>query len=391
MRMTPMWNMRLASLIQVAGLGVLGTFETVRMKDLGLSEAQIGVVLAVEHGLMIFTALAWGRVADKTRLLRRCIAISTLGLMVTLAWFSQAENFAGFMGYGILRGLFLPGIAGLMPALALANLDPTKPGSGFGGYRRYGSIGFLFAASVLPLMIEGIPTMALVAMVYVSLSLWFVGRLQDPAAVVATDAGAAHVVNRTALKWFLVALFLVSFSDPAMHGFFNTYARELGATLEWVGVLSGMTGVIALLTLGYMGRLADRIGAGRLLVLGFAAQGLRMLSTSFITDADWMWLPHLFHSFGFAGKEVATLLLLSALLGKARLGMASSLLVAMRMSGMMVGSLLMGWLAETQGYPIMFRVIAGCVSVGLIALWLALRANRCDADQVVGGKDSGTR
>ena len=69
MRITPMWNMRLASLIQVAGLGLLGSFETVQMKDLGLTEAQIGMVLGVEHGLMIFTALAWGRLADKTRLL----------------------------------------------------------------------------------------------------------------------------------------------------------------------------------------------------------------------------------------------------------------------------------------------------------------------------------
>ena len=54
--------------------------------------------------------------------------------------------------------------------------------------------------------------------------------------------------------------------------------------------------------------------------------------------------------------------------------MASSLLVAMRMTGMMAGSFLMGWLAEEYGYPVMFRVIAGCVGLGMVALWLALRA-----------------
>ena len=171
MRMTPMWNMRLASLIQVAGLGLLGTFETVRMKDLGMAEAQIGMVLGIEHGLMIFTALAWGRVGDNTRLLRRCLTISTVGMMVTLGWFSQAETFRDFVGYGILRGLFMTGILGLMPALALANLDPTKPGSGFGGYRRYGSIGFLFASSGLPLLVADIPTMAIIAMMYVPASI----------------------------------------------------------------------------------------------------------------------------------------------------------------------------------------------------------------------------
>tara|TARA_B110000305_G_scaffold185134_1_gene205957 strand:+ start:457 stop:1584 length:1128 start_codon:yes stop_codon:yes gene_type:complete len=369
-----MWNMRLASLIQVAGLGLLGSFETVQMKDLGLTEAQIGMVLGVEHGLMIFTALAWGRLADKTRLLRNCITISTVGMVVTFAWFSQAETFAGFMGYGVLRGLFMPAIIGLMPALALANLDPSKPGSGFGGYRRYGSIGFLFAATGLPLIFSDIPTMALVAMLYVPISIWFVRRLKDPVLEKDTADTRPPPVNSLALKWFLVASFFVSFADPGAHGFFNTYARELGASIEWVGVLTGMTGLIALFTLGYMGRLADRIGAGRLLVLGFTAQGLRMLTNSVITNPDWLWVPHLFHSFGFAGKEVATLLFLSALLGKTRWGMASSLLVAMRMSGMMAGSFLMGWLAENYGYPVMFQVIAACVGIGMIALWMALRA-----------------
>ncbi|MDB4473695.1 MFS transporter [Opitutaceae bacterium] len=374
MRMTPMWNMRLASLIQVAGLGLLGTFETVRMKDLGMAEAQIGMVLGIEHGLMIFTALAWGRVGDNTRLLRRCLTISTVGMMVTLGWFSQAETFRDFVGYGILRGLFMTGILGLMPALALANLDPTKPGSGFGGYRRYGSIGFLFASSGLPLLVADIPTMAIIAMMYVPASIWFVRNLKDPVPdETAVDAEPAPIDSR-ALKWFLVASFFVSFADPGSHGFFNTYARDLGASVKWVGVLTGMTGAIALLTLGYMGRLADRIGASKLLVLGFTAQALRMLTNSIITDSDWLWVPHLFHTFGFAGKEVATLLFLSALLGRTRLGMASSLLVAMRMTGMMAGSFLMGWLAEEYGYPVMFRVIAGCVGLGMIALWLALRA-----------------
>ena len=60
-------------------------------------------------------------------------------------------------------------------------------------------------------------------------------------------------------------------------------------------------------------------------------------------------LGHIGHGFGFAGKEVATLLFLSALLGKTRLGMASSFLVAMRMTGMMAGSLLMGWLDVLLG------------------------------------------
>ena len=376
--------MRAASLIQVGATGILGAFESVHMKNQGLSEAQIGLIMAMESGLMMITALLWGRVADHTRRFKVCLAIATVGMVFVFGWFARAEDFGDFVVYGLLRGIFFTGIMGLMPALALANLDPLRPGSGFGGYRRFGSIGFIWAASIMPLLFAGISTMALVAMAYLPISLYFVWALRDPTGSTAADGEPEAPLNKPALGVFLIAHFLACMSEPGIHGFFNTYARELGASMEWVGILSGMTGVIALLSLGYMGRLADRVGAARILVLGFAAQMLRMLVTSFISDPNWLWVAHLFHGFGWAGREVGTLLFMTALMGKPRLGMATSLMMSVRMAGMMAGALTMGWLAEVQGYPLMFRVIAGCVTVGLFALGLAIRARRTKTQPTAG-------
>ena len=173
---------------------------------------------------------------------------------------------------------------------------------------------------------------------------------------------------------FLVAHFFVSLAEPGVYGFFSAYARELGASIEWVGMLSGLTGLIALVSFGFMGRLADRIGAEKILVIGFAVQGGRMALTSFITDPNWLWVPHLLHSFGCAGREVGTLLFLSAIMGKARLGMASSVVMSVRMAGMMVGAMMMGQIAELAGYVMMYRVVSGCVFVGLAVLVLAVRS-----------------
>lgn len=360
-------------MLQLGALGLLGTFETVRMKDVGLSESQIGLILGLENGLMIFTALAWGKWADHTRRFRSGIIVGTLGLVVTLAWFAHADDWADFVIYGIMRGLFVTSIMGLMPALALANLDPAKPGAGFGGYRRFGSLGFLFAAAGLPLLFDQISSMAFAAMVYLPVSIWFVQRLADPAA---PRAGGGDEVAATSFRrvgFFLAAHFFVSMAEPGVHGFFAAYARDMGASLEWVGMLSGMTGLMALLTLSWMGRLADRIGAARMLVIGFVAQGLRMLLTSFISDPQWLWLPHLLHGFGWAGREVGTLLFLTAIMGQRRLGMASSVMMSVRMAGTTAGALLMGKLAESAGYPVMFQCIAGFVLLGFLMLGVALK------------------
>lgn len=366
--------MRWASFLQLCVLGLLGTFETVHMKDHGLTEGQIGGILGLENGLMIITALAWGKWADQSKRFRWSILVGAVGVMVALWLFIYAESFGDFVRYAIARGLGATAIMGLMPALALANLDPTKPGEGFGGYRRYGSIGFLTAATLMPLLFDSIPMMGWAVMGALPLSLLFVWKLADPPAAPMGEAKPKAKPLGRVLGLFLVAHFCVSLAEPGVHGFFNAYAREMGGSLKLVGFLSGMTGLIALLTLGYMGRLADRIGAEKLLLIGFAAQGVRMALTSFITDPHWLWVPHLLHGFGWAGREVGTLLFLTGIMGKTRMGMASSVLMAVRMAGMMVGALLMGQLVEWSGYPEMFRIISGCVFMGLIVLGFTLKA-----------------
>ena len=94
-----------------------------------------------------------------------------------------------------------------------------------------------------------------------------------------------------------------------------------------------------------------------------------MLITSLIHVPEFLWIPHLLHVFGWAGKEVATIVFLSNLVGERRQAMALSLLVSLRMSGMMVGSLMMGYLADTYNYVLMFQVIAGVSFIGFLMLF----------------------
>lgn len=105
--MTALTRMRVASLIQVGACGLLGAFESVHMQNRGLPEAQIGLIMAVESGLMMITALLWGRIADLTQRFRLSMTIATVGMVLTFGCFAYAESFAGFMMYwGPARHLF---------------------------------------------------------------------------------------------------------------------------------------------------------------------------------------------------------------------------------------------------------------------------------------------
>ena len=368
-----LWHARGACFLQIGCGAQLSVYEAVHMAEQGLSGTLIGLLLALENLLIIFTSPFWGRVADRFRIHRRLIAIGTIGLSICLAWFAQSDSAADFLVYAMMRGILVPAIMGVMPALVLGNLARGNEGEGYGDYRSYGSIGFMAGTLLLPVLLSTIHNIALVAAALLPLSLVFVFSMDRPLPRTASEEAAFSQRLPTLLYWFLAANFLVSLTDPAINGFYNSFAKTLGAPLEWIGVLSSLNGFMAFIFLPLTGRWVDHKGANLILIVGFAAQSLRLLTASFISTPEWLWFPQLFHGFGWAGREVATIVFVTLLCGPARRATAVTLLVSTKMAGMTTGAFLMGWLSDLFGYPSMFRIVAALASCNLVLLLHVLR------------------
>lgn len=368
-----LWYARGASFLQIGCGAQLSVYEAVHMADQGLSGTLIGLLLALENGLIIFTSPFWGRLADRFRFHRRLIAIGTIGLSFCLAWFAFADSAGDFVIYAMARGILLPAVMGVMPALALGNLPEGRQGEGYGSYRSYGSIGFMAGTMLLPLLLPSVKQVALAASVVLPVSLVFIFALSRPRPRTREEEAAFDGRLPPLLYWFLGASFLVSLTDPAINGFYNSYAKTLGAPLDWIGFLSGLNGFFAFISLPLMGRWVDAKGPNLVLYLGFGAQVIRLLAASFINSPEWLWLPILTQPFGWAGREVASIVFLTLLCGPARRAIAVTLMVSTKMAGMMAGAFLMGWLSDIHGYPEMFRIVALLASTSLIGLVFILR------------------
>lgn len=338
------------------------------MTDKGLTGTAIGVLLAIESALIILTGPLWGWVADRYRFYRRLIAIGTLGLTLTLGWFAFAESELDFLLYVILRGIMVTSVMGVMPALALANLPQESQGKSYGSYRSFGSIGFMTSSLLLPLLLPSIESIVLLAALLLPASLYFVFALERPPPRDKTEEEAYRKKLPPLLYWFLVANFLICLTDPAINGFYNSFARTLGADLEWIGFISSLNGFIAFLFLPVMGGWVDRSGPRLVLLLGFASQGLRMLSASFVTAPEWLWMPQVFHIFGWAGREVAAILFITVLAGATKRATAMGLYVSTKMAGLMVGSFIMGRLSDLYGYNTMFQIVSAIAAFSLVFL-----------------------
>ncbi|MDF7809236.1 MFS transporter [Pontiellaceae bacterium B12219] len=363
-----LWLLRICSFIQVCTLGLFTVFEAVHMRENGISAGWVGIIMAIENGLLILTGPMWGRLADKTSQYKRILILGVLGLSVGLFWFAYADSVGDFMIYALLRGVFLSSTAGILPALAIANLQTMGKGKGYGGYRPFGSIGFMTMSMVFPLIFGGIKAMAVFSGCLLPLSIWTICKLNNP------EKPQKH----TPARWnkmprefyiFMAASFFSFLAEPGIHGFFSAYAKDLGASLNLVGYLSGLTGFLALISLPMIGRWVDSRGVKWILFISFFAQPLRLLITSFITTPEYLWIPHLLHIFGWAGKEVATIVFLSNLVGARRQATALTLHVSLRTAGMMTGSLMMGYLVDTYTYSFMFQLMAAVSGIGFLLLF----------------------
>jgi len=137
-----------------------------------------------------------------------------------------------------------------------------------------------------------------------------------------------------------------------------------------------MTGLMALAGLPVMGAWVDRAGAYRVFLTACAFQIARMFITANISDTNWLWMPHLLHFVAWPGREIGTVVLLSSLAPSGIRGRVFAILASVRMSGMMVGSFLMGQLIETFGYREMYLAMGFMATPGLLVFLLVYRQRR---------------
>jgi MFS family permease len=364
--MRQQWILRLALLTQLATAGILFTFEAVRMKDMGLGEATIGLILASGSGVFILSSLFWGRLADRHHCHKRIVIYGTLGLVALMLYFSFCTSALQFFLYAVTRAILIPMIMGIMPALAVSAIGKNKRGSQFGIYRAFGSLGFILGTMVLPLVFNDLAVAARAAALILLSSLLLLRKLPEPEK---DNVASVPLRLRTLdplISLFLFSFFFVAIPEPALAGFFFAYARELEGSTRLLGLLSGAMGLVAFISLPIMGRLVDRSSPSLILAIAFFAQSLRVFCTSLVSDPNYLWIPLLLHGITWGGVEVSAVLYLASLVKEDQKATVLSFYMAIRMLGQLTGASLSGYLAETHGYTFMFRVITAVALLGAL-------------------------
>ena len=404
------------------GFGIIIPNLAYYAEDIGATPTEIAVLMSIYSGMQLLFAPLWGRLSDKHGR-KPAILFGLFGNAVALVGFGLAKSYVWLF---IARGAAGVASAAVLPAVMAYVADVTteeERGSGMGLMGAAMGLGFILGPALggimgshdLPFFVAGGLSLLtfLFAMFLLPESLsvrkrGFKPRLpggrdvearlsgeHDAEARLSGD-GAHHkwVSPREIFRWttlksplnslFLVAFF-TTFSFAGLEATFplfiekgwNYGQREMGWMFAIIGV------IVVPLQGGLLGRLINRFGERRLILIGMVlnAVGMALLSgpswfapTSFLMLASYLTIAGI-------GNQLIRPTNTSWISKQTHIGQGTAIGImdAFLSLGRILGPLLGGWLYEQDAYP--YPVLAGILLIATVCLYIPLRRIRYDASK----------
>lgn len=192
---------------------------------------------------------------------------------------------------------------------------------------------------------------------------------------------------RSILRVEVVTICLVAFLADIMSGIlgatFSLFAEDLGASVFFIGVLTSITGLTALLGSIPIGVISDRIGRVHVLTFGLGSFGVAMALLA-VSPSPALLIPGRL-LLGLA--MVASFWIAAAYLGDhvapSERGLAFGLLTTSMGLGFTVGPLIGGFVVERSSTRVAYGLAAGIGAVGVGLILTVLRRRQARATQTL--------
>ena len=347
-------------------------------RQVGLSQSQIGSVLALFGAMGLAGPFLWGPITDRTSR-RRMLLVAGFAMSGALyPLYLAVGGMAQVVPLAIAMGLVMTPLAPLLDDMLLRHIRAT--GGEYGRTRLWGSAAFIVGS-----MAAG----------------WLLGRgfVRSQFAIFAAAEAAAiavilafpdREVNYRAAErkdlhfWralsgpfvvFLVAAFLGRVASAGYYAFFSLYLESIGVGDSMKGVAWAL-GVVA--EIGMMlvaGRILRRIGAYRLFLWGLVGSAVRYALYAVWPTATGAMVGQLLHSFAFGAFFIGGVTVVSEFSPPGRTATGQLAFSALCLgAGNTIGSLVSGYVADLWGYRAMYLASAAlAVAASLVALAVARR------------------
>ncbi|ABK45752.1 major facilitator superfamily MFS_1 [Magnetococcus marinus MC-1] len=368
-----------------AALGIMLPYWPLYLKEIGLGAEQIGILVALIHGMRVIGSPIWGHWADQGS--RKTIIIITS--LATLAIFSL-YYFGTSFWYLVVVTLLYSFVHSAPLALvdATAMEQATKYRGQYGRIRVWGSIGFIAAAQLVGLLLDWQPVTLILPIITLLILFDVLLALLMPHEERHTNPDAKPVriwsaLTDPRLAWFYLAALLMQFSHSGYYGFFSLHMQASGYSRGEIGSFWSI-GVLAEVLLLTWSKPFLKIGVSKLLIISLVLTSLRW--SVYVSTTHWLiiGLVQTLHAFSFGAFHVASVKRLHDLAPPGRRASTQSWYSALSFGiGGGLGMACSGYLYQHVGAQGLFAVMAATAALGVFACYRAVLLYHRDPADVV--------
>lgn len=356
-------------------MGLFLPYFAIFLSDKGLTDAQIGLVLATPLAIRIVCGPVIAAIAD--RFGRRSAAISIVCVIsgVAVAGFLPAQGFVQILMVMIAMAIFHGAIIPLSDAYAM---DTVRAGEGdYGRMRLWGSVAFMIATLAGGAALEAmssnlVPLAMAVALVACGLMAQTLPELNrsDPAQ---PALPSARGLREPLFLAVLLAAALVQGSHAAYYSFGSLYWRGQGIGETAIGVF-WVTGVVVEVGL-FMGatRLGMRMPPMGMIALGALAGVVRWTLFPLLTAPAAVLAMQMLHGFTFGAAHLGLVAFIAASIPARRAATAQGLGGTFVGLVTALGTLVSGPLYGADPAYAFWAMAMACVLSGLLLAFAAVR------------------
>ena len=366
------------------GFGIIIPNLAYYAKEIGATTTEIAILMSIYSGMQLLFAPIWGRLSDKHGR-KPAILLGLLGNAVALVGFGLARVYGWLFiarcGAGIASAAVLPSVMAYVADITTAE----ERGRGMGLMGAAMGLGFILGPAIGGVM--GSHNMPFFVAGGLSLLTFLFALILLPESLQKglTDAeledrhewiSPREIFRQTTLKSPLTPLFLVAFfSTFSFSGLEMTFPlfiednwdygeREMG----WMFMFMGA--IVVPLQGGLLGRLINRFGERRIILMGLLLNALGMVlllkAYAFVTLTVYLTITGI-------GNQLIRPTNTSWISKQTRIGQGAAIGImdAFLSLGRILGPLLGGWLYAKEAYP--YIVLAGILVIATFCLYIPLR------------------
>ena len=345
-----------------AGFAIfLGSF----LSSQALSAQFVGLIGSAGSAGSMIGNFFWGFLSD--RLGHRRLLILVGGFLTApcmLMWLGQG-NWQRYALLNFACNFLLVATVSLLSVLALDLLSPSGRAQRYGTFRLWGSAGLLSASWGIGWLLKANPH----RMFIFSAGAMFLAMIPT---LFGTREGVrsrsprfhfGHVLRNSRLLVFYLCTLLHGFWEPACFLFLAYSLRQQQASEGMIGIILGLNGLVALISLPLAGKMADKWGRPPMLVAMYLISGLRMLLYS-VTSTPLAYVPvQILHFGSFGIAEAVGSVYISELADDRDRATALSCFHIFHSIGALIGSVVGGVISSSYGFPVMYQAFGGLMVV----------------------------